>query len=220
MPEISKGHDRQKQRVSSRIKRGVSRLGYAALALQKERRKRLRWLAAHIAESPHDSPGEIPNFVAPQPPIGFDNLTVEEDAERFLHMCHAIEAREDNNSHMAATASTPPSLPSVFPNGPLNLNPDGSTINFKKSHAGPNAAHWIRADGEEMQRLFDTDTIRPIRFKDIPQGKVVTCVNPVCVEKLKDDGSIKFRMRLTIGGDRIVYPFDKSAVSHSGYGCP
>ncbi len=43
--------------------------------------------------------------------------------------------------------------------------------------------------------------------------QIVTYVNPVCVEKLNDDGSLKFRTRLTIGGDRIIYPYDKSAVT-------
>ncbi len=43
--------------------------------------------------------------------------------------------------------------------------------------------------------------------------QIVTYVNPVCVEKLNDDGSLKFRTRLTIGGDRILYPYDKSAVT-------
>ncbi len=41
----------------------------------------------------------------------------------------------------------------------------------------------------------------------------MTYVNPVCVEKLNDDGSLKFRTRLTIDGDRIIYPYDKSAVT-------
>jgi hypothetical protein len=50
----------------------------------------------------------------------------------------------------------------VFPSGPLNLNDDGTEINYRKSH-------------------------------------------PVCVEKQNDDGSLKFRTRLTIGGDRIAY---------------
>jgi hypothetical protein len=31
------------------------------------------------------------------------------------------------------------------------------------------------------------------------------------ITQLNDDGSIKFRTRMTIGGDRINYPFDKSA---------
>jgi hypothetical protein len=50
-------------------------------------------------------------------------------------------------------------------------------------------------------------------FKDIPADKLVTYVNPVCVEKRNDDGSIKFRTRLTIGGDRIQYPYDTTAVT-------
>ena len=147
-------------------------------------------------------------------------MTVDEDIDRFLCMCETITAREGPNWETVAMAKVCPNtgkdisdLPLVFPLGPLNLNPDGSTINFKKSHVGPNAAHWQRADGEEMQRLLDTDTIRPINFSDIPLGRVVTYVNPVCVEKLNDNGSIKFRTRLTIGGDRIIYPFDKSAVT-------
>ncbi len=31
-----------------------------------------------------------------------------------------------------------PQLPAVFPNGPLNLNADGTTISYRKSHMGPN----------------------------------------------------------------------------------
>jgi hypothetical protein len=41
----------------------------------------------------------------------------------------------------------------------------------------------------------------------------VTYVNPVCVEKTNDDGSLKFRTRLTFGGDRIIYPYDTTAVT-------
>ena len=50
-------------------------------------------------------------------------------------------------------------LPPVFPTGPLNLNMDGTEINYRKSHAGPNAEHWKQADGEEIERLLTTGTI-------------------------------------------------------------
>jgi hypothetical protein len=115
-----------------------------------------------------------------------------------------------NRLHQAMPAVI---LPPVLPNGPLNLNPDKTDINYPKSHNGPNAAHWSNADGEEIQRLFITGTIRPRFFHDIPQDKVITYVNPVCVEKLNDDGTIKFRTRLTIGGDRIKYPYSTAAVT-------
>jgi hypothetical protein len=182
---------------------------------------------------------DLPTFVAPTPPLGFENLTVEQDIDRFLLLCEDLAWREqqahpvDDTDHRLmpsalANAVTVPScvtgnpllrpmlksaLSPVFPSGPLNLNPDGTTINLKKSHGGPNADHWSQADSEEMERLFTTGTIPPICFRSIPHGRVITYVNPVCVEKVNDDGSIKFRTRLTIGGDRIVYPYDKSAVT-------
>ncbi len=82
-----------------------------------------------------------------------------------------------------------------------------------------------QADAEEIVRLLTSSTIRPwhfreksstirpLHFREIPLDQVVTYVNPVCVEKLNDDSSLKFRTRLTIGGDRIIYPYDKSAVT-------
>ena len=97
--------------------------------------------------------------------------------------------------------------------GPLNLNEDGTDISYRKSHAGPNAHHWIQADAEEMERLFTSGTIRSLHFPDIP-ADTVTYVNPVCSEKLNDDAeTLKLRTRITIGGDRIDYPYDKSAVT-------
>ena len=47
-----------------------------------------------------------------------------------------------------------PTLPPVFPHRPLNLNEDGTTINYKKSHNGPYSQYWLQADAEEMERLF------------------------------------------------------------------
>jgi hypothetical protein len=87
-----------------------------------------------------------------------------------------------------------PDLPPVYPNRPLNLNEDGSTITYTKSHNGPYAQHWQQADAEEIERLFTSGTLRPIRLDDIPAGKTATYVNPVCSEKLRDSGEIKFRM--------------------------
>jgi hypothetical protein len=65
-----------------------------------------------------------------------------------------------------------------------------------------------------MEHLFTSGTIRPLRFPDIPEDTVVTYVNPVCSEKLNDDAeTLKLRTRVTIGGDRIDYPYDKSTVT-------
>jgi hypothetical protein len=75
----------------------------------------------------------------------------------------------------------------AFRQGPLNLNSDGTNINYKKSHAGPWKIHWEQADAEEIVRLLTSSTIRPIHSREIPMGQIVTYVNPVCVEKLNDD---------------------------------
>ncbi len=186
----------------------------------------------------------------PIPPPGFDNLTVEEDIERFRLLVEGLERLERLEAHELdyAPAGSPaiprnrdedddPTSPScfsatpvtqhgdfkralpktklapVFPTGPLNLNPDGTTINYRKSHSGPHAEYWANADGEEIERLFVTGTIKPLLCDDIPNDNVITYVNPVCVEKTNDDGTLKFRTRLTIGGDRIQYPYDTSAVT-------
>ena len=107
----------------------------------------------------------------------------------------------------------PSSLPPIFPCGPLNLNDDGSTITYRKSHQGPHATHWAQVDAEEMERLFKSGTLRPILFGDIPAGQQATYINPVCSEKTKDNGSLKLRTRATIGGDRIEYPYSTTAVT-------
>jgi hypothetical protein len=106
-----------------------------------------------------------------------------------------------------------PNLPPIYPCGPLNLNQDGTTITYKKSHKGPYAAQWAQADADEMERLFKSGTLRPIMHCDIPSDKDATYVNPVCSEKVKDDGALQLRTRATIGGDRIDYPYTTTAVT-------
>jgi hypothetical protein len=152
----------------------------------------------------------------------FENMTVDEDAERFRILINEGE-RTLTRKEKAASLSDfshllqhmPPStLPPIFPHGPLNLNPDETAINYKKSHASPNEHHWIQVDAEEMARLFNTGTIRPLHYHyNITANRTVMYVNPICVEKLHDDGSLKLRTRITIGGDRIVYPYDTRAVT-------
>ncbi len=61
--------------------------------------------------------------------------------------------------------------------------------------------------------MFTSGTLRPIYKHDIPPDKTATYVNPVCSEKLRDEGDIKFRTRATIGGDKIDYPFNTTAVT-------
>jgi hypothetical protein len=77
-----------------------------------------------------------------------------------------------------------PNMLPIYPTGPLNLNPDGTAISYRKSHLGPNATQWAQADAEEFERLFKSGTLRPIWHRDTPTDKEATYINPVCTEKL------------------------------------
>jgi hypothetical protein len=67
---------------------------------------------------------------------------------------------------------------------------------------------WMRSTANEINRLYNTNTIRFIRRSDIPKGRKVT-YGPFVVD-IKDHKDEKERTRLTLGGDQIEYPGDKS----------
>jgi hypothetical protein len=64
---------------------------------------------------------------------------------------------------------------------------------------------WMRSTANEINRLYNTNTIRFIRRPDIPKGRKVTYGS--FVVDIKEE---KERTRLTVGGDQIEYPGDKS----------
>jgi hypothetical protein len=67
---------------------------------------------------------------------------------------------------------------------------------------------WMRSTANEINRLNNTNTIRFIRRSNIPKERKVTYRS--FVVDIKDHKEEKERTRLTIGGDRIEYPGDKS----------
>jgi hypothetical protein len=60
-----------------------------------------------------------------------------------------------------------------------------------------------RAEADDLIYFLDSNTIVPIRFSDIPENRLGNIVyyNPVVKQKRNDDGSTKFRVRGTAGGD-------------------
>jgi hypothetical protein len=66
----------------------------------------------------------------------------------------------------------------------------------------------MRSTANEINRLYNTNTIRFIRRSDIPKGRKVTYGS--FVVDIKDHKEEKERTRLTVGGDQIEYPGDKS----------
>ena len=90
----------------------------------------------------------------------------------------------------------------------LNLDGLGKPLKYRTAKAGPNTTQWQKAEGEEIQRLIDTHTIRAIHPHEQPierKGES-TYYNPQVKEKTASDGSTTYRVRGTIGGDRILYP--------------
>jgi hypothetical protein len=67
---------------------------------------------------------------------------------------------------------------------------------------------WMRSTANEINRLYNTNTIRFIRRSDIPKGREVTYGS--FVVDIKDHKEEKERTRLTVGGDQLEYPGDKS----------
>jgi hypothetical protein len=67
---------------------------------------------------------------------------------------------------------------------------------------------WMRSTANKINRLYNTNTIRFIQRSNIPKGRKVTYGS--FVVDIKDHKEEKERTRLTIGGDQIEYPGDKS----------
>jgi hypothetical protein len=66
---------------------------------------------------------------------------------------------------------------------------------------------WMGSTANEINRLYNTNTIRFIQRSNIPKGRKVTCGS--FVVDIKDHKEEKERTRLTVGGDQIEYPGDK-----------
>jgi hypothetical protein len=67
---------------------------------------------------------------------------------------------------------------------------------------------WMRSTANDINRLYNTNIIRFIHRSNIPKGRKVTYGSFVL--DIKDHKEEKERTRLTIGGDKIEYPGDKS----------
>jgi hypothetical protein len=66
---------------------------------------------------------------------------------------------------------------------------------------------WMRSTANEINRVYNTNTIRFIHRSNIPKGLKVTFGS--FVVDIKDHKEEKERTRLTVGGDQVEYPGDK-----------
>jgi hypothetical protein len=66
---------------------------------------------------------------------------------------------------------------------------------------------WTRYTTNEINRIYNTNTIRFIHRSNIPKGRKVTYGS--FVVDIKEHKEEKERTRLTVGGNQIEYPGDK-----------
>ena len=105
----------------------------------------------------------------------------------------------------------PPRLhttPPAIANTALNLDASGQPLTYASAKAGLNAHKWQIAETEELDRLLNTNTIRPILIAAQPleRRRDTTYYNPQTKEKETASGERTYRIRGTIGGDRVNYP--------------
>ena len=88
----------------------------------------------------------------------------------------------------------------------LNLNADGSPLTYSTAKKGPNTTHWQDAEDTEISRLIDSVVMHARHPHEQPadRKKDTTYYNPQTKEKDTDAGKT-YRIRGTIGGDRINY---------------
>jgi hypothetical protein len=70
--------------------------------------------------------------------------------------------------------------------------------------------------GQWLRLLVDTSTCAFIPKASVPIGKSVAYFNPQLQLKQNDDGTPRYRVRGTVGGNKIDYPGDKTALTAAG----
>jgi hypothetical protein len=156
------------------------------------------------AESSLPNNGYFPPSPCPSPCIARPSRSRKAPTNRASRFLRSAEA--GTAYHAAPAVDAPASL---------NITADGKPLNYQLAMAGPDAASWRLAEIDELIRLIRTsETMRPIMPNDQPadRRKDTAYYNPQTKEKIDADTLQKtFRIRGTIGGDRINYPGDVSA---------
>jgi hypothetical protein len=95
----------------------------------------------------------------------------------------------------------------------LNLDIHGKPLSYSTSKSSPDRHLWTLAEAEEILGLILSGTLVPIAYSDIPLDRLrdIVYYNPVVKQKWNDDGTIKYRVRGTAGGNLLDVPYDVSA---------
>jgi hypothetical protein len=97
-----------------------------------------------------------------------------------------------------------------FANTAVDLDAEGNKLTWGNALRSPEGDIWLQKHGEEISRLFDSDTIRLTLSMNLPPGKKPAYYNPQVRTKIKE-GVLQYRVRGTIGGDKVMYDGDTAA---------
>ena len=156
---------------------------------------------AHSSKPPAAQTGSTPSMVI----VGSAPAAV---APPMYHTLNSVisSANQETVTIPQPPASDSVSIPLAF--STLNLDEHGLPLTYSSARAWPNTVHWQAAEAEELDRLIQTATIRPIHYSDQPVARRTdtTYYNPQTKE-IEDSAGLKtYKIRGTIGGDRINYP--------------
>lgn len=88
----------------------------------------------------------------------------------------------------------------------VDLDQTGSPLSYRAAMNGPDKALWEKAASEEFLRLLrGTKAMRFIHEEDKPADRTAAYYNPQVKTKIKA-GKLTYRVRGTVGGDKIDYP--------------
>jgi hypothetical protein len=151
------------------------------------------------------------------------NILTEEDIDKWIanehrnsmgtgqaNMIHQVHRDKNHHFDIPPGANTGTTH---YSNMTLNLDEQGKKLTIHTAKRGSNKPNWEIAEEEEFDRLIGTETTRPIWPKDQPMDrrKDTTYYNPQTKETINDESKKTYRVRGTIGGDKINYPGEVSA---------
>jgi hypothetical protein len=143
----------------------------------------------------------------PTAPSDFMYISVEHAMRNYTWSIDTYTAQliEQHLSTHAAVMTPENIFQELSMNTAIDMNADGSPLTSNSALKGPDAAKWLKAHGEEIVRLVESETGRFIQRSEMPVGRKAAYYNPQLKIKMKN-GVLQYRVRGTIGGDQIDYP--------------
>jgi Reverse transcriptase (RNA-dependent DNA polymerase) len=119
---------------------------------------------------------------------------------RYIPWWHKLVLRANT-----AIMTTPQDYDDFHACTALDLNADGTRLTSASALKGPDKLLWEKAHGEEIVRLIESQTGRFIHRREMLADRTAAYYNPQLKIKVKAEGT-QYRVRGTIGGDKVHYP--------------